>query len=242
VNPVSDRVRRTLGRVTPGWRALVEEDPEFAEAYSAYLEACVDTGALEPRIRELLLLAHDATVTVLDAEGVGVRVRRAREAGASEREVLDVLRLLTLIPIHSVTTGLPMLYGAHEFPRPEQTRDRYWDDFEARLPGFNGMLAHALPKVFDAYRRLGRTLWSSKRQGLAPKWRELVFVVADLATSHLYASGARLHIHAAIRHGATREEVAAAIALAVPCGARTVELGMAALLEYRASGDDRGES
>jgi alkylhydroperoxidase/carboxymuconolactone decarboxylase family protein YurZ len=243
---ILERVRRVLGRDTPGWRALVEQDPEFADAYSDYLAACVHTEVLEPRIRELLLLAHDATVTVLDAEGIEIRVRRAREEGASEQEVLDVLKLLTLISIHSVTTGLPMLYGAHEFPRPEQTRDRYWDDFEARLPGFNGMFAHALPRVFDAYRRLGRTLWRSGRgrsgrgrsgrgrsEGLAPKWRELVLVVADLSTSHLYASGARLHIHAAIRHGATRAEVAAAIALAVPCGARTVEQGMAALLAYR---------
>jgi alkylhydroperoxidase/carboxymuconolactone decarboxylase family protein YurZ len=119
------------------------------------------------------------------------------------------------------------LYGAEEFPRPEQTQGRYWDDFEARVPGFNGMLAHALPGVFTAYRKLGRTMWRSG--GLAPKWCELALVVADLSTTHLYRSGAALHIHAAIRHGATREEVAAAIALAVPTGARTLELGIAAL-------------
>jgi alkylhydroperoxidase/carboxymuconolactone decarboxylase family protein YurZ len=42
-----------------------------------------------------------------------------------------------------------------------------------------------------------------------------------------------MHIHAALRHGARREEVAAAIALAVPTGARTLELGMAALQAHR---------
>jgi alkylhydroperoxidase/carboxymuconolactone decarboxylase family protein YurZ len=228
---VVERAERVLGRGAPAWRELAEADPEFADAFSRYLEATTDSGVLEPAVRELLLLAHDATVTVLDADGVAIRVGRARDAGASEREVLDVLELLALITVHSLTTGLPLLYGAHEFGRPERTRGRYWDDFEARVPGFNGMLEHALPGVFDAYRDLGRVLW--REGGLAPKWRELVLVVADLSTSHLYRSGAAMHIHAALRQGATREEIAAAIALAVPTGARTLELGTAALRDHR---------
>jgi alkylhydroperoxidase/carboxymuconolactone decarboxylase family protein YurZ len=236
VEAVVERFGRVLGRGRAAWRTLADADPDFADAYGRYLEAAVDGGGrLEPRIRELLLLAHDATVTVLDAEGVGVRVTRARDAGASEREVLDVLELLALITVHSLTTGLPLLYGAHEFDRPARTGGRYWDDFEARVPGFNGMLEHALPGVFDAYRDLGAVLW--RGEGLEPKWRELVLVVADLSTSHLYRSGAALHIAAALRAGATREEVAASVALAVPTGARTLELGMAALSAYRANVD-----
>lgn len=232
VDVLLERVGRVLGRPRPAWRTLAELDPDFADAYCRYLEAAAEGGRLEPRVRELLSLAHDATVTVLDAEGVAVRVERARDAGASEREVLDVLELLALITVHSLTTGLPLLYGAHEFPRPARTDGRYWDDFEARVPGFNGMLEQVLPDVFAAYRDLGEVLW--RGAGLEPKWRELVLVVADLSTSHLYRSGAALHIAAALRLGATREEVAAAIALAVPTGARTLELGMSALQAYRA--------
>lgn len=228
---VLERVDRVLGRDRSAWEALVERDPDFADAYSRYLEATVDSGVLEPRIRELLLLAHDATVTVLDGEGVALRVERALEAGASEREVLDVLELLALITVHSLTTGLPLVYGAHEFDRPARTRGRYWDDFEARVPGFNGVLSRVLPEVFETYRDLGQVLW--RQGGLAPKWREMVLVVADLSTTHLYVSGAAMHIDAALRAGATREEIAAAIALAVPSGARTLELGMAALRRAR---------
>lgn len=231
VEEIVERAEAVLGRGGPAWQALAEADPEFADAYGRYLEAAAAGEVLPPAVRELLLLAHDATVTVLDAEGIALRVARARDAGATEREVLDVLELLALITVHSLTTGLPLLYGAHEFDRPEGTAARYWDDFEARVPGFNGMLEHALPRVFDTYRDLGRVLW--RRGGLAPKWRELVLVVADLSTSHLYRSGAAMHIHAALRHGARREEVAAAIALAVPTGARTLELGMAALQAHR---------
>jgi alkylhydroperoxidase/carboxymuconolactone decarboxylase family protein YurZ len=40
--------------------------------------------------------------------------------------------------------------------------------------------------------------------GLDPKLRELALVVADLSTSHLYTTGAALHIDGALRGGATR--------------------------------------
>jgi alkylhydroperoxidase/carboxymuconolactone decarboxylase family protein YurZ len=231
VDAVLERVGRVLGRGRSAWRLLAEADPDLADAYSRYLEAATEGSVLEPKVRELLLLAHDATVTVLDREGVRLRVARARDAGATEREVLDVLGLLALITVHSLTTGLPLLYGTHEFPRPARTSGRYWDDFEARVPGFNGMLEHVLPDVFAAYRDLGEVLWRGAE--LEPRWRELVLVVADLSTSHLYRSGAALHIAAALRAGATRQEVAAAVALAVPTGARTLELGVDALRAYR---------
>jgi alkylhydroperoxidase/carboxymuconolactone decarboxylase family protein YurZ len=214
--------------VTPdAHRRLAELDPEFADAFDDYLTAARSAGPLDQKTRELLQLAHDASVTVLDADGVRLRVQRARETGATDQEILGVLEVVTLISIHSLSTGLPLVYGPDEHPRPPELRGGYWDDFEARSPGFHGTLAAVLPDVYAAYRRLGAVLWTR----LAPKLRELALVVADLSTSHLYTSGAALHIAGALRAGATREEIAAAIALAVPCAARTIELAADALTE-----------
>jgi alkylhydroperoxidase/carboxymuconolactone decarboxylase family protein YurZ len=208
-------------------RQLAELDPEFTEAFDAYLDAARSAGPLDQRTRELLQLAHDASVTVLDADGVRRSVGRAREAGATDQEILGVLEVVTLISIHSLSTGLPLVYGPDEHPRPPELQGGYWDDFEASSPGFHGTLAAVLPEVYAAYRRLGAVLWTR----LDPRLRELALVVADLSTSHLYTSGAALHIAGALRAGATRDEVAAAIALAVPCAARTIELAAAALAE-----------
>lgn len=225
-------LERMLGPLGPAWQELLDRDPEFVGAFSAYLSACHDDAVLEPRIRELLLLAHDATMTVLDAGGVDLRVSRALDAGASEREVLDVLELLTLISTHSLTTGLPLVPADDvAADPPDATRGGYWKAFEQRFPGFHARMAELTPEVFEAYRELGRVLW--RPEGLPMKWRELVLVVADLSTTHLFRDGAALHVANAMHYGATREEVVAAIGLTVPYTARTLELGVAALARHR---------
>jgi alkylhydroperoxidase/carboxymuconolactone decarboxylase family protein YurZ len=229
-----ERVENIFGSFSSGWETLLREDPQFATAFATYLDATYHAGALEPRIRELLLLAHDATITVLDPDGVRLRVRRALDAGATKREVLDVLETLTLITIHSLTTGLPMVprgdAGHADLPRPAQVYGRYWDDFESHFPGFHAQMAAATPQLFDAYRDLGQTIACSA--ALEPKWRELAIVVADLSTSHLFRDGAAFHIQTALRYGATPQEVVAAMTLALPCAVRTIEIGLAALAEY----------
>lgn len=233
LNPTRATVEEIYGSVSPGWELLLNEDPGFAAAFAGYLDAAYQAGPLEPRIRELLLLAHEATVTVLHEEGVKLRVRRARQFGATKRQILDVLEILTLITIHSMTTGLPLIAEPDTVDRPRPTRvtGRYWDDFESNFPDFHAHLAAAAPQLFEAYRDLGDAL-SRGSDGLEPKWRELAVVVADLSTSHLFRDGAAFHIGTARRYGATPREVVAAIALAIPCATRTMEIGLAAIADY----------
>lgn len=228
-----ERVEHVYGSLSPGWELLLKQDPAFAVALAGYLEAAYQVGDLPPEIRELLLLAHDATVTVLDADGVRLRVRRALDFGATQRQVLDVLEIITLISIHSLTTGLPLVAQPEHaaLPRPARVTGRYWDDFEERFPGFHSQLADVTPQLFEAYRDLGDA-FSRGADGLEPKWRELAVVVADLSTTHLFRDGAAFHITTALRYGATPTEVVAAIALAVPCATRTIEIGLAALADY----------
>lgn len=229
------KIEEIYGQVSAPWELLIDLDLEFAEAFTDYLDAAYNSEVLEPRIRELLLLAHDASMTVLDSEGVTLRVKRSRDAGASEREVLDVLELLSMISTHSLAKGFPLALDPADYPIPESTKGGYWDAFEKPFPGFHGMLAGAAPRIFNAYRVLGRVLW--RKDGLEPKWRELVLVVADMSTTHLYSDGAKLHIDNAIHYGATTEEVIAALALTTPFASRTIDIGMAALAEYREAED-----
>jgi alkylhydroperoxidase/carboxymuconolactone decarboxylase family protein YurZ len=233
VDTIRARVEHIYGSFSPGWALLLKEDPTFAGAFAGYLNAAYQVGELQPKIRELLLLAHDATVTVLNEDGVRLRVRRALDFGATKRQILDVLELVALISIHSLTTGLPLIAGPEhaDLPRPARVASRYWDDFENQFPGFHSHLAAAAPELFDAYRDLGDA-FSRGPDGLEPKWRELAVVVADLSTSHLFRDGAAFHIATALRYGATPTEVVAAIALAVPCATRTLEIGLAALADY----------
>lgn len=218
---VEDRISALNGTVDGAWNVWWSADPSFAASLSKYLATAGLRDALPAHIRELLLLAHDASLTVLDRAGVVTRIARAREAGASEAEILDVFRLLCMLSIHSVAEGLPQVLTG-DYDVPEQMSGPYWEDFEAAFPGLHGMMATEVPDFFQAYRELGGTAWSA--DGLHAKWRELVWVVADLATTHLFSSGARLHAQNAMRYGATAQEVLAAVLLDVVYVQRTAEL------------------
>jgi len=224
---VSSRVSKVFGCVTAQWEQLMALDPTFADAFSRFLEAAYDSDELPPHIRELLLLAHDASVTVRDQCGVALRVRRALDAGASRREVLDVLLLLPFVALHGVTEGLPLVYDVNSYEVPAATKGAYWRPFEDRFPGVHGMLAEELPEFFDAYRRLGRAVWEQSE--LEPKWRELALAVADMSTTHLFSQGAALHVENALQYGATRRQAAAALALTAVFANTAVELGVDAL-------------
>jgi alkylhydroperoxidase/carboxymuconolactone decarboxylase family protein YurZ len=222
-------VERVYGSVSSQWELLIELDWEFAAAFAEYVDAAYSAAELEPHIRELLLLAHDASMTVLDPGGVRSRIRRAIGHGASQREVLDILEMLSMISTHSLAVGLPRIFEPEEYAVPASTKGGYWEAFEVPFPGVHGMMAEHTPRLFSAYRSMGRVLW--RKDGLAPKWRELALVVADLSTTHLYAEGAKLHIDNARHYGATDAEIVAALALTLPFSVNTIEVGMRALAD-----------
>ncbi|MDE8649342.1 carboxymuconolactone decarboxylase family protein [Rhodococcus qingshengii] len=223
------KITRVYGGVSAQWELLIDLDFEFAESYSEYLDAAYAAAELEPHIRELLLLAHDASMTVLEQRGVNERIRRALQLGASHREVLDILELLSMISTHSLAIGLPLVFDPSDYTVPHSTTGGYWDAFEGPFSGVHGMMAEHTPRLFSAYRSMGKTLW--RKNGLAPKWRELALVVADLSTTHLYAAGAKLHIDNARHYGATNAEIVAALALTVPFSENTIAMGLRALAD-----------
>jgi alkylhydroperoxidase/carboxymuconolactone decarboxylase family protein YurZ len=64
---------------------------------------------LEPKVRELIYVAIDAATTHLHAAGTRIHIRNALALGATKEEILEVLELITVLGIHSLTLGLPVL-------------------------------------------------------------------------------------------------------------------------------------
>src|SRR5262249_59245144 len=89
---------------------LLELDPDYFEAYLGL--AAVPwrrEGHLEPKVKELVLLAVDAAATHLHEPGIRLHIRRALEHGATREELLEVLQLTSTMGIHSITVGVPVL-------------------------------------------------------------------------------------------------------------------------------------
>lgn len=236
----TDPLAAVFGSGAPVWEELARTQPEFVDAYAAYARAAQERPAVPADKRALLQLAAECTVTVLDARTTEDRMRAALDAGATSAEVLHVLMLVSFCSVHTITSGLvatlsglsagTLEVSAERADEAAGLRERfmggraYWAAFDAGFPGFHEALSVHAPDLFEAYHRLGRSMWTEA--GLEPRWCELVFVAMDLSTTHLYLEGARLHAANAVHYGASLDEVVATVTIAAAQGARTVELGV----------------
>ena len=66
---------------------------------------------------------------------------------------------------------------------------------------------------------------------LEKKYKELILVAVNAATTHLYGPGVRRHIQNALKAGATREEILEAIQLTTVMGIHSCNLAIPILLE-----------
>ncbi|MEI7443349.1 MAG: carboxymuconolactone decarboxylase family protein [Burkholderiales bacterium] len=109
--PVCDALR-AAGEWNPAWDGLYALDPVYTERFLAMGTHAMRESGLDAKTRELIAIAVDASCTHLYAPGVRRHVRRALEVGATPREVLAVLEMVSVLGIHSVAMGVPMLEEA----------------------------------------------------------------------------------------------------------------------------------
>lgn len=85
------------------------------------------------------------------------------------------------------------------------------------------------PQFIEAYLRFRDV---PHRNGPLPaKFKELILVAINAATTHLYAPGVRRHIANALRAGATREEILETIQLTTVMGIHSINLAIPILAE-----------
>lgn len=85
------------------------------------------------------------------------------------------------------------------------------------------------PQFIEAYLRFRDV---PHRHGPLPaKFKELILVAINAATTHLYAPGVRRHIANALKAGATREEILETIQLTTVMGIHSINLAIPILAE-----------
>lgn len=105
------------GYWNPFWEGLLSLDPDFFEAYLNFSAVPWRKGVLEPKIRELIYTAIDASTTHLYEPGLRQHIRNALGYGATKEEIMEVLELTSVLGIHTCTLGVPVLMeelAAHE--------------------------------------------------------------------------------------------------------------------------------
>lgn len=91
------------------WEELLQLDHEYFEAYLNYSAHPWRHGALDPVVREFVVVAADASTNHLYLPGLRIHIRNALDLGATREEVLAVIEIASLIGVTTVTESLPIV-------------------------------------------------------------------------------------------------------------------------------------
>jgi alkylhydroperoxidase/carboxymuconolactone decarboxylase family protein YurZ len=91
------------------WDGLLQLDPDFFEGYTEFSSHPWTQGVLEPKVKELIYTAFDASATHLYVPGLRQHIENALAYGATAEEIMEVFEIASLIGIHTCTMGVPIL-------------------------------------------------------------------------------------------------------------------------------------
>lgn len=195
------------------------------------------TGGILPRKDvELISIAVNTACTNLYAGGTRHHIRKALEAGSSREEILMTIKIASLLSIHSMSLGAPILLEeakaagiklAPKQPVATPVCDRMkkagqwnpsWDAFFEIDPAWTeAIIAASLPVYTSGI--------------FSPKMAELLSIAVDASITHMYAPGTRRHIKSALKLGATMEEIMEVLKICVSMGMQSANLSIPILAE-----------
>ena len=221
----------------PALETLREWDPKWAEACTKMTLNPWTEGVLPRKTTELVSIALNAACTNLDSDGTRRHIGAALDAGATREEILTILKMASLLSIHSCSVGAPILLdeAKTEGVQPPQRKtdlatpacdkmkeigqwNQAWDPFFELDPGWTDEFFGVAAGIYT-------------RGVLSPKDVELLSIAFDASITHMYAPGVRRHIKAALKLGATTEAVMEVLKLCVVQGVQAVNRGVPILSE-----------
>lgn len=222
------------------WDSALDTFKTWEPSWSAICATMTDNpwvnGALPKKFIELVGVALNAACTNLNPDGTRRHIRAALAAGATRDEILMILKMASVMAIHSCSLGAPILLEEaktagvkpDEKPKgPTPACDRMraagqwnvaWDPFFELDPQWT-----------DEFMATGVAIYGSKT--FTPKEVELLSIAFDASYTHMYAPGTRRHIKGALAAGATIEEIMEVLKLCVVQGVQACNLGVPILAE-----------
>ncbi|WP_209123547.1 carboxymuconolactone decarboxylase family protein [Alkalihalobacillus sp. BA299] len=209
---------------------LLEEDKEFFEIYKKLVSTPYKNNIIDAKSRELINVALSSSPTNLSKDTLKMHIENAVNQGATEREILEVFKLVSVLGMHTCAVGVPILVEeTSEFKdaklnaNQEKLKEKfvekmgYWHDFR------NTLLLND-EHFFESYYQFLTNPWDSDI--LSPKLKEFIYIAIDSATTHLFDVGIRVHIQNALRYGATFEEIMEVLKLTSAQGVDTFYAGI----------------
>ncbi|MHC8380779.1 carboxymuconolactone decarboxylase family protein [Pseudomonas sp. LB3P14] len=106
--PICDSLRAS-GYWNPNWEPFAALDPAWTEKFMAMAMAPLMSGVLDAKTVEFIAIAVDASCTHMYGPGVRNHIRKALDLGATQEEITAVLQLVSVLGIHTMSLGAPIL-------------------------------------------------------------------------------------------------------------------------------------
>ena len=106
--PLCDQLRES-GGWNPNWTPFYELDPAWTEKFMVMGLTPMVSGALDAKTIEFIAIAVDASCTHMYGPGVRRHIRNALELGAAKEEISAVLQCVSVLGIHTMSLGAPIL-------------------------------------------------------------------------------------------------------------------------------------
>ena len=104
--PISDALHDN-GYWNPNWDPIAEVDKVWMEKFLTM--GMHARQVLDPKTLELIAIAVDASCTHMYAPGVRTHIRKALDLGVTFEEIAAVLQLTSVLGIHTMSMGAPIL-------------------------------------------------------------------------------------------------------------------------------------
>ena len=218
---------------------LVAIDPGFAEACLEFAVRPWRDGVLPEKVKQLIRLAVNASVTQLHPEATRSAITRALAAAATPAEIVEVLELTSVLGIHTMTLAAPILIDELDnagAPVPAELTER-----QAEVKAEYIRRRGVWPPPWEAFLRLDPEYVQAYRDFSAAPFRdggvlelkvkELIWIAVDVTTTHLHEYGTRGHIAGAISAGATAAEISEVLQLVSSLGLHSLDLALPILAD-----------
>lgn len=97
------------GTWNANWDVIEALDAEWMERFVAMGATIYQRPVLDPKVREFIAIAVDASCTHMYAPGVRRHIAAALDLGATQAEIMAVLEAVAVLGIHSVALAAPVL-------------------------------------------------------------------------------------------------------------------------------------
>lgn len=213
-----------------GWSGRMaaqhRQSPVFFDRFLAMLRVPARRGALPRAEQALIGLACVGNTANTNWPRVEAYMRAALEHGATRRQLRDTMQLVSIMSIHAMTVGIPVLARimeerGSEIPRElDERRLRLKAAFERRRGYWHETWDDVLrcdPDMFEAYTDFSTV--AAEHGSLDTRLRELMYIAIDCVVTHLYVPGIEIHARNALDAGATADQIVTATEIAALTGA-----------------------